>query len=272
MKKIVINDVYFGGDSLGLILGPCVIESRDHSLIMAESIYKITNRLGFKVVFKSSFDKANRSSISSFRGLGFDEGLRILSEVKKEIGCPIITDIHESSQAKIVAEVVDVIQIPAFLCRQTDLLVSAAKTGRTINVKKGQFLAPWDMKGVVDKLTSTGLPKEKIMLCERGTFFGYNQLVVDYRGLIQMREFGTQICMDATHCVQQPGGKGDSSGGNRDYAPYMAYASTIFKPDAIFMETHEDPDNAPSDGPNMIKLDDMEKVVKTIKAYNDVSV
>ena len=141
-----------------------------------------------------------------------------------------------------------------------------------INVKKGQFLAPWDMKGVVDKLTSTGLPKEKIMLCERGTFFGYNQLVVDYRGLIQMKEFGTKICMDATHCVQQPGGKGDSSGGNRDYAPYMAYASTIFKPDAIFMETHEDPDNAPSDGPNMIKLDDMEKVVKTIKAYNDVAV
>ena len=141
-----------------------------------------------------------------------------------------------------------------------------------INVKKGQFLAPWDMKGVVEKLTSTGLPKEKIMLCERGTFFGYNQLVVDYRGLIQMREFGTKICMDATHCVQQPGGKGDSSGGNRDYAPYMAYASTIFKPEAIFMETHEDPDNAPSDGPYMIKLDDMEKVVKTIKAYNDVVV
>ena len=181
MKEVVINDVCFGSESMGLILGPCVIESRDHSLMMAESIYKITNRLGFKVVFKSSFDKANRSSISSFRGLGFDEGLSILSEVKKEIGCPIITDIHIPSQAKLVAEVVDVIQIPAFLCRQTDLLVSAAKTGKTINVKKGQFLAPWDMKNVVDKLKEYQC--EKIILTDRGTQFGYNNLIADMRSI-----------------------------------------------------------------------------------------
>ena len=192
MKKILINDVCFGDDSLGLILGPCVIESRDHSLLMAESIYKMTDRLGFKVIFKSSLDKANRSSISSFRGVGFDEGLRILSEVKKEIGCSIITDIHESAQAKIVAEVVDVIQIPAFLCRQTDLLVSAAKTGRTINVKKGQFLAPWDMKNVVDKLKE--FQCEKILLTDRGTQFGYNNLIADMRSIPIMQNFGLILC------------------------------------------------------------------------------
>ena len=215
--------------------------------------------------------KANRTSLKSKRGLGLEESKEIFQALNVA-KIDTLTDVHEPHQCEQLAPFVDILQIPAFLCRQTDLLLAAGKTGLMINVKKGQFLAPWDMKGVVDKLTSTGLPKEKIMLCERGTFFGYNQLVVDYRGLIQMKEFGTKICMDATHSVQQPGGKGDVSGGNRDYAPYMAYASTIFKPDAIFMETHEDPDNAPSDGPNMIRLDDMEKVIKTIKAYNDVSV
>ena len=235
-----------------IIAGPCQLESKEHALQIAYTMKKICDDNGFDYIFKASFDKANRTSINGKRGFS------------------TLTDVHEPHQCEEMAKFVDVLQIPAFLCRQTDLLLAAGKTGLMINVKKGQFLAPWDMKGVVDKLTSTGLPKEKIMLCERGTFFGYNQLVVDYRGLIQMREFGTQICMDATHCVQQPGGKGDSSGGNRDYAPYMAYASTIFKPDAIFMETHEDPDNAPSDGPNMIKLEDMAKVVKTIKAYNNV--
>lgn len=254
-----------------IIAGPCQLESVNHSLIIANKMKKICEDYGFDYIFKSSFDKANRTSLKSKRGLGLEESKEIFFKLKQG-GFNTLTDVHEPYQCEEMAKLVDVLQIPAFLCRQTDLLVAAGKTGLMVNVKKGQFLAPWDMKGVVDKLTSTGLSKEKIMLCERGTFFGYNQLVVDYRGLIQMKEFGTKICMDATHCVQQPGGKGDSSGGNRDYAPYMAYASTIFKPDAIFMETHEDPDNAPSDGPNMIKLEDMEKVIKTIKAYNDVKV
>ena len=254
-----------------IISGPCQLESREHALNIANKMKSICDDNGFDYIFKASFDKANRTSIKGKRGLGLEESKDIFLALKGE-GFSTLTDVHEPQQCEEMAKFVDVLQIPAFLCRQTDLLLAAGKTGLMINVKKGQFLAPWDMKGVVEKLTSTGLPKEKIMLCERGTFFGYNQLVVDYRGLIQMREFGTQICMDATHCVQQPGGKGDSSGGNRDYAPYIAYASTIFKPEAIFMETHEDPDNAPSDGPNMIKLDDMEKVVKTIKAYNDVVV
>ena len=254
-----------------IISGPCQLESREHALNIANKMKSICDDNGFDYIFKASFDKANRTSINGKRGLGLEESKQIFLALKYE-GFTTLTDVHEPHQCKQMAKYVDVLQIPAFLCRQTDLLLAAGETGLMINVKKGQFLAPWDMKGVVDKLTSTGLPKEKIMLCERGTFFGYNQLVVDYRGLIQMREFGTQICMDATHCVQQPGGKGDSSGGNRDYAPYMAYASTIFKPEAIFMETHEDPDNAPSDGPNMIKLEDMKKVVKTIKAYNDVVV
>ena len=252
-----------------IIAGPCQLESKEHAHMIANKMRKICNDNGFDYIFKSSFDKANRTSLKSKRGLGLEESKEIFKTLREQ-GFSTLTDVHEPHQCEEMAKFVDVLQIPAFLCRQTDLLLAAGKTGLMINVKKGQFLAPWDMKGVVDKLTSTGLPKGKIMLCERGTFFGYNQLVVDYRGLIQMREFGTQICMDATHCVQQPGGKGDSSGGNRDYAPYMAYASTIFKPDAIFMETHEDPDNAPSDGPNMIKLEDMAKVVKTIKAYNNV--
>ena len=252
-----------------IISGPCQLESREHALNIANKMKSICDDNGFDYIFKASFDKANRTSINGKRGLGLEESKQIFLALKYE-GFTTLTDVHEPHQCKQMAKYVDVLQIPAFLCRQTDLLLAAGETGLMINVKKGQFLAPWDMKGVVDKLTSTGLPKEKIMLCERGTFFGYNQLVVDYRGLIQMREFGTKICMDATHCVQQPGGKGDSSGGNRDYAPYMAYASIIFKPDAIFMETHEDPDNAPSDGPNMIRLEDMANVVKTIKAYNDV--
>ena len=252
-----------------IIAGPCQLESKDHALNIANKMKSICDDNNFDYIFKASFDKANRTSIKGKRGLGLEESKDIFKTLKEK-GFTTLTDVHEPHQCEEMAKFVDVLQIPAFLCRQTDLLLAAGKTGLMINVKKGQFLAPWDMKGVVDKLTSTGLPKGKIMLCERGTFFGYNQLVVDYRGLIQMKEFGTQICMDATHCVQQPGGKGDSSGGNRDYAPYMAYASTIFKPDAIFMETHEDPDNAPSDGPNMIKLEDMAKVVKTIKAYNNV--
>ena len=263
MKEIVINDVCFGGESLGLILGPCVIESRDHSLHMAESIHNITNRLGFKFVFKSSFDKANRSSIASFRGLGFDEGLAILSEVKKEIGCPIITDIHEPSQAEIVAEVVDVIQIPAFLCRQTDLLVSAAKTGRTVNVKKGQFLAPWDMKNVVDKLKEYQC--KKILLTDRGTQFGYNNLISDMRSIPIMQDFGYPVVFDATHSAQLPGGYGLTSSGMRAMIPTLAKSAVATGCDGIFMEVHNDINHAKSDAATQWPLSELEHLLIKLK-------
>ena len=263
MKEIVIKDVCFGGESLGLILGPCVIESRDHSLMMAESIHNITNRLGFKFVFKSSFDKANRSSISSFRGLGFDEGLAILSEVKKEIGCAIITDIHESSQAKMVAEVVDVIQIPAFLCRQTDLLASAAKTGRTVNVKKGQFLAPWDMKNVVDKLKEYQC--KKILLTDRGTQFGYNNLIADMRSIPIMQDFGYPVIFDATHSAQLPGGDGLTSSGMRAMIPTLAKSAVAAGCDGVFMEVHNDINNAKSDAATQWPLSELEHLLIKLK-------
>ena len=263
MKEIIINDVCFGGESLGLILGPCVIESRDHSLMMAESIHNITNRLGFKFIFKSSFDKANRSSIASFRGLGFDEGLAILSEVKKEIGCAIITDIHESSQAKMVAEVVDVIQIPAFLCRQTDLLVSAAKTGRTVNVKKGQFLAPWDIKNVVDKLKEYQC--KKILLTDRGTQFGYNNLIADMRSIPIMQDFGYPIIFDATHSAQLPGGGGLTSSGMREMIPTLAKSAVAAGCDGVFMEVHNDINNAKSDSATQWSLSELEHLLTKLK-------
>jgi len=252
-----------------IIAGPCQLESNAHSLMIANRIKKICDDQGFDYIFKSSFDKANRTSVYSKRGLGISESKKIFLTLREQ-GYKVLTDVHEPWHCEELKDVVDVFQIPAFLCRQTDLLLAAAETGKMVNVKKGQFLAPWDMKGVVEKLTSAGVPKERIMLTERGTFFGYNNLVVDFRSLLQMKEFGTKICMDATHSVQQPGGKGNSSDGNREYAPYMAYLSTIFKPNAIFMETHEDPDNAPSDGPNMIKLEDMPEVILTIRKYMDV--
>ena len=263
MKEIVINNVSFGGESMGLILGPCVIESRDHSLVMAESIYKITNRLGFKVVFKSSFDKANRSSISSFRGLGIEEGLTILSEVKKEIGCPIITDIHEPSQAEMVAEVVDVIQIPAFLCRQTDLLAAAVKTGKTVNVKKGQFLAPWDMKNVVDKLLEHQC--KKIMLTDRGTQFGYNNLIADMRSIPIMKDFGYPVIFDATHSAQLPGGDRLTSSGMRAMIPTLAKSAVAAGCDGIFMEVHNDINNAKSDAATQWPLSDLEHLLLKLK-------
>ena len=263
MKEIVINDVCFGSEPLGLILGPCVIESRDHSLMMAESIHNITNRLGFKFIFKSSFDKANRSSIASFRGLGFDEGLAILSEVKKEIGCAIITDIHESSQAKMVAEVVDVIQIPAFLCRQTDLLASAAKTGRTVNVKKGQFLAPWDMKNVVDKLKEYQC--KKILLTDRGTQFGYNNLIADMRSIPIMQEFTFPVIFDATHSAQLPGGGGSTSSGMRAMIPTLAKSAVAAGCDGVFMEVHNDINNAKSDAATQWPLSELEHLLIKLK-------
>ena len=252
-----------------LIAGPCVIESEENVMLVAKKIKEITDELDIPFVFKSSFDKANRTSINSFRGPGLEEGLRILNKVKTELNLKVTTDIHEPYQAKEVAKVVDIIQIPAFLCRQTDLLVAAAKTGKTVNVKKAQFLAPWDMKNVVGKLEESG--NRDIMLCERGTSFGYNNLVVDMTGLVEMKKFGYPVVFDATHSVQKPGGKGNCTGGNREYVEYLAKAAIAVGADAIFMEVHPDPDNALSDGPNMVKLDELEEIlVKLKKVYQAV--
>lgn len=252
-----------------LIAGPCVIESEENVMLVAKKIKEITDKLDIPFVFKSSFDKANRTSINSFRGPGLEEGLRILNKVKTELNLKVTTDIHEPYQAEEVAKVVDIIQIPAFLCRQTDLLVAAAKTGKTVNVKKAQFLAPWDMKNVVGKLEESG--NTDIMLCERGTSFGYNNLVVDMTGLVEMKKFGYPVVFDATHSVQKPGGKGNCTGGNREYVEYLAKAAIAVGADAIFMEVHPDPDNALSDGPNMVKLDELEEIlVKLKKVYQAV--
>lgn len=264
MTQIQVTETLSIGDGhpLALIGGPCVIESEDFTLKMADEIRQVCDRLAIPFIFKSSFDKANRTSIRSFRGQAIDEGLAILQKVKEKIGVPVLTDIHESSQAAIAAEVVDVLQIPAFLCRQTDLLIATAETGRVVNVKKGQFLAPWDMQNVVRKLEAGGA--RNILLTERGTSFGYNTLVVDYRSLPQMRALGYPIVFDATHSVQMPGGQGDKSGGQRHFVPTLARAAAAVGIDALFMEIHEDPDNAPSDGPNMIALSQLETVLKPI--------
>ena len=252
-----------------LIAGPCVIESEENVMLVAKKIKEITDKLDIPFVFKSSFDKANRTSINSFRGPGLEEGLRILNKVKTELNLKVTTDIHEPYQAEEVAKVVDIIQIPAFLCRQTDLLVAGAQTGKTVNVKKAQFLAPWDMKNVVGKLEESG--NTDIMLCERGTSFGYNNLVVDMTGLVEMKKFGYPVVFDATHSVQKPGGKGNCTGGNREYVEYLAKAAIAVGADAIFMEVHPDPDNALSDGPNMVKLDELEEIlVKLKKVYQAV--
>ncbi len=264
MIRTNITDNLTIGDQCPLTLfgGPCVIESEEFTLKMATEIKKVCDRLGVNFVFKSSFDKANRTSINSFRGYPIQEGLKILQRVKDEIGVPIVTDIHLPQQAAIAAEVVDILQIPAFLCRQTDLLLAAAATGKAINVKKGQFLAPWDMKNVVTKLESSG--NNRIMLTERGTSFGYNTLVVDFRSLPQMRALGYPVVFDATHSVQMPGGQGNKSGGQREFVPYLARAAAAIGIDALFMEIHEDPDRALSDGPNMIPLAQLERVLKEI--------
>ena len=252
------------GQPLALIGGPCVIESEEFTLKMAAEICQICDRLKISFIFKSSFDKANRTAASSFRGQKLDEGLRILQRVKDEIGVPVLTDIHESNQAAPVAEVVDVLQIPAFLCRQTDLLLAAAATGRSVNVKKGQFLAPWDMKNVVEKLEAGGA--KNILLTERGTSFGYNTLVVDFRALPQMRNLGYPVVFDATHSVQMPGGQGKTSGGQREFVPYLARAATAIGIDALFMEIHENPEVALSDGPNMVPLHELENILRQILA------
>lgn len=252
-----------------LIAGPCVIESEEMVLSIAAQMKEITEELGIPYTFKASFDKANRTSISSFRGPGIEEGLRILQKVKDTYGLPVCTDIHEPWQAEKAAQVCDILQIPAFLCRQTDLLVAAAKTGKCINIKKAQFLAPWDMINCVEKVRQSG--NDKVMLCERGSTFGYNTLVVDMTGLRVMKDMGIPVIFDATHSVQKPGGNGTSTGGNRQYVEYLAKAAIAVGVDGLFMETHPDPDNAKSDGPNMVPLSEMkELLLKLEKVYNAV--
>ena len=252
-----------------LIAGPCVIESEENVMLIAEKVKTIAERLDLDYYFKASFDKANRTSISSYRGPGIDEGLRILKKVKDTYGLKIATDIHEPWQAAKAAEVADIIQIPAFLCRQTDLLVEAAKTGKLINVKKAQFLAPWDMANVVRKLEESG--NKNIMLCERGTSFGYNTLVVDMTGIVEMKKFGYPVVFDATHSVQKPGGKGTATGGNRENVEPLAKAAIAAGADALFFEVHPDPDKALSDGPNMVPLDEFEGLLeRVIKVYDAV--
>ena len=245
-----------------LIAGPCQLESEEHALKISTELKKITSELGINLIYKTSFDKANRTSLKGKRGLGLEKSLPIFDKIRKEVNVPILTDVHTSEQCSIVAKHVDVLQIPAFLCRQTDLLIAAAKTGKIINVKKGQFLAPWDMANVVKKIEESG--NKNILITERGASFGYNTLVSDMRSLPIMSRFGFPIVFDATHSVQQPGGMGEKSGGQREFVPYLARAAIAVGVGAIFMETHEDPDNAPSDGPNMVPLNDVKALLKKL--------
>lgn len=260
MVKITDNIIMGGNRRFALLAGPCAIESEEMTIEVASELKEICSRLEIPFIFKSSFDKANRTSASSPRGVGIEKGLQILQRVKTELNLPIVTDVHESWQCPIVAEVVDILQIPAFLCRQTDLLVAAAETGRAINVKKGQFLAPWDMRNVVDKLRSAG--NERIMVCERGSSFGYNNLVVDMTGLVEMRQFGVPVVFDATHSVQKPGGQGGVTGGNREMVPHLMRAALAVGVDAIFAEVHPDPDKAFSDAANQLRLSDVENILR----------
>lgn len=266
-RIVRVRDIAIGNDlPFVLIAGPCQIESRDHALKVAGALRGISDRTGVPIVYKSSFDKANRTSASAARGIGIDQGLEILADVRAVTGMPVLTDVHTAEQCAIAARAVDVLQIPAFLCRQTDLLLAAGETGKAINVKKGQFLAPWDMVNVAAKIASTG--NHNILLCDRGTSFGYNTLVSDFRGLPIMARTGYPVVFDATHSVQQPGGQGTSSGGQREFAPILARAALAVGVAAVFIETHEDPDSAPSDGPNMIPLDQMEALVNRLAAFD----
>ena len=265
VKDLVINN----NNQFTLIAGPCVIESKDHALRTAEELSKICSSLGLQFIYKSSFDKANRTSLNSSRGPGIMESLEIFSSIKETIGCPVITDIHEKEQIPIIANVIDIIQIPAFLCRQTDLLIQAAKTNLPIMVKKGQFLAPWDMKNVVDKIVNNGTGG--VMICERGVSFGYNTLISDFRSIPILKKFGHPVVFDATHSVQQPGGLGDKSGGQREFVPTLATAAAAIGVGAIFMEAHEDPDNAPSDGPNMMPLNKVKGLLETLIKHDKIA-
>ena len=261
------GSVTFGNHlPLSILAGPCQMESRDHALEMASALKEISDKLGIGIVYKSSFDKANRTSLSSARGIGLDKALPIFAEIKERFGLPIVTDIHDAGQCLPVAQVVDILQIPAFLCRQTDLLVAAAKTGAIINVKKGQFLAPWDMRNVVTKITESG--NANVMLTERGASFGYNTLISDMRSLPIMAQTGAPVIFDATHSVQQPGGQGTTSGGQREFVAVLARAAVAVGVAGVFMETHQDPDQAPCDGPNMIPVNQMEGLLKQLQQFD----
>ncbi|ASY68611.1 3-deoxy-8-phosphooctulonate synthase [Sinorhizobium fredii] len=261
--------VFSQKERLTLIAGPCQMESREHAFMVAGKLAELCNSLGLGLVYKSSFDKANRTSISGKRGIGLDNAMEIFADLKREFGFPVLTDIHTEEQCALVAETVDILQIPAFLSRQTDLLVAAAKTGRVINVKKGQFLAPWDMKNVLAKFTMSGNPN--VLLCERGASFGYNTLVSDMRSLPIMAALGAPVVFDATHSVQQPGGQGGSSGGQREFVETLARAAVAVGVAGVFIETHEDPDNAPSDGPNMVPLKDMPRLLEKLLAFDAIA-
>jgi 2-dehydro-3-deoxyphosphooctonate aldolase (KDO 8-P synthase) len=257
----------FGNDlPLSLIAGPCQLESRAHALEMASALKEMAGRLGIGLVYKTSFDKANRTSGKAARGIGLDAALPVFSEIRASLDLPVLTDVHEIGQCAIAAQAVDILQIPAFLCRQTDLLVAAAKTGRAVNVKKGQFLAPWDMKNVVAKITGAG--NARVLVTERGVSFGYNTLVSDMRALPELAKTGAPVIFDATHSVQQPGGQGTASGGQREYVAVLARAAVAVGVAGVFIETHQDPDHAPSDGPNMIALKDLEPLLKTLMAFD----
>ncbi|MFT7146430.1 MAG: 2-dehydro-3-deoxyphosphooctonate aldolase (KDO 8-P synthase) [Yoonia sp.] len=267
MHEIKIDGLTVSNDlPLLVIAGPCQLEGTDHAQMIAGKMAEVCAAHGAQFVFKGSYDKANRTSLGGKRGLGVDEGLKVMQSVKDSIGCPVLTDIHAPEHCATVAATCDIMQIPAFLCRQTDLLLAAGETGAVINVKKGQFLAPWDMPNVVAKIESTG--NKRIMLTERGSSFGYNTLVADMRSLPTMARTGYPVVMDATHSVQQPGGMGGSSGGQREFAPVMARAAVSLGIAAVFIETHEDPDNAPSDGPNMIHLDQMDALIKSLMGFD----
>lgn len=268
VAKFDIGKVSFGSGALSFILGPCVIESYEHASMMARSIKEICERVGVGFVYKSSFDKANRSSIDSFRGEGMEFGLAILKQIKEELGIPVITDVHETWQVEKAADVADILQIPAFLCRQTDLLVEAARSGRAVNVKKGQFLAPWDAKNIVDKLRAAGC--DKILLTERGASFGYNNLVVDLRSFPIMRSFGVPVVFDVTHSLQLPGGLGKATGGQAEYIEDFARAGVACGIDAVFMEVHNDPSKAPSDGPNQLPLGRLEALLSKLVEINEI--
>jgi 2-dehydro-3-deoxyphosphooctonate aldolase (KDO 8-P synthase) len=264
---VTVGKARFGNAlPLALIAGPCVLESRAHAFDIAGALKEIAARHGIGFVYKTSFDKANRTSAKSARGLGLDKALEVFTDLRDSLGVPVLTDVHEPDQCAAIAEVVDILQIPAFLCRQTDLLVAAAKTGRVVNVKKGQFLAPWDMANVVDKLTSAGNPN--VLVTERGVSFGYNTLVSDMRALPVLAKTGAPVIFDATHSVQQPGGKGSSSGGEREFVPVLARAAVAVGVAGVFIETHQDPDRAPSDGPNMLPLKEMEPLLERLMAFD----
>ena len=270
MKQVDVAGLTIGNDRpLTLIAGPCQLESADHAQMIAGRMQEICAAHGAQFVFKASYDKANRTSLAGKRGIGMEAGLQVLADLRKALGVPVLTDVHTEAQCAEAAEAVDIIQIPAFLCRQTDMLLAAGRTGAVVNIKKGQFLAPWDMANVAEKVASTG--NERILLTERGVSFGYNTLVADMRSLPEMATTGYPVVMDATHSVQQPGGKGGSSGGQREFAPVMARAAVAIGVAGVFMETHEDPDNAPSDGPNMIYLDQMPCLIETLMTLDRIA-